>query len=207
MSKVSKTAGFNPPWTLALIAAGAALVAAIAASSFSASDQRSTAPRVTAAAAPFTRDCDSPRVVGRLHPNAERFAIRAGPLAFLNLKSFAKTAPRFFEPARPGAARASTILVRIQAGRVATVFLQSGAKRDASFVFDPREMNRDPASGYDIPDGSAAVRFIGCEDAPATYDGYILISGPGCYQARIHTDTQSRFVRTLAFGDTHCGRG
>jgi hypothetical protein len=53
---------------------------------------------------------------------------------------------------------------------------------------------------YQLDDGERSVRFVGCPDQPALFNGAVLTTGPTTVELRIVADGGQSDVRVTAYG-------
>ena len=53
---------------------------------------------------------------------------------------------------------------------------------------------------YQLSDGDRSVRFVGCPDQPALFNGAVLTTGPTTVDLRIITSDDRTDVRVTAYG-------
>jgi hypothetical protein len=56
------------------------------------------------------------------------------------------------------------------------------------------------SNAYQLSDGERSVRFVGCPDQPALFNGAILTTGPTTVELGITTGDSRTDVRVTAFG-------
>jgi hypothetical protein len=91
--------------------------------------------------------------------------------------------------------RSFKVMVRLEAGAKATVETTTAG---TSLSYD-RALFHD-GNTYQITDGERRVRFVGCPDGPAVFNGAVLTDGPTTVDLDVVAGGRSHDVRVTAFG-------
>ena len=135
--------------------------------------------------APFVRDC-SMSVWGRLGPDWDRYAVRAGPLTFLNGAGL--SIPSGHIPRK--------LLVLVDEGQEATVSLRSDLVGSVALFYDPFvQISQSPT----VEQGQKSVTFVGCapgesphgKRGPTQFAGALLAPELDCIHLAVESGDRS----------------
>ena len=91
--------------------------------------------------------------------------------------------------------RAFKMMVRLAAGSQARL---ETATKGTSLLYDRARFT--DSNVYQLGDGEISVRFLGCPDQPAVFNGAILTTGPTAVELGIITNGGLTDVRVTAYG-------
>ena len=86
------------------------------------------------------------------------------------------------------------MMVRLAAGSEARVEI---ATAGTSLLYDRAQFSE--SNVYQLSDGERSVRFIGCPDQPALFNGAVLTTGPTTIRLAVVTDGGRADVRVTAY--------
>ena len=99
-------------------------------------------------------------------------------------------------PADGAPVRTFKVMVRVDAGTTAEL---TTATAGTSLLYDRARFNA--SNVYQLSDGDRRVRFTGCPDESAVFNGAILTSGPRKVELQIMVDGRMTPVLVSAYGD------
>jgi hypothetical protein len=112
-----------------------------------------------------TRSCGS-HYAEDFDPGLESRTVTAGPVSLVA----SRVSP---VPSRASPARMFKVMVRLAAGSEATL---RTATAGTTLLYDRAKFKTDNI--YQLTDGDRSVRFVGCRDRSAVFNGAILTTGP-----------------------------
>ena len=114
--------------------------------------------------------------------------VTAGPVSLVGFRE---------SPVPSGAAPVKTfkMMVRMSAGSQATV---ATATEGTSLLYDRARFAH--SNVYSLSDGDRSVRFTGCPDQSAVFNGAVLTTGPRTVDLKITVDGTTIPVKVSAFG-------
>ena len=99
------------------------------------------------------------------------------------------------EPAGTVPVRAFKMMVRLAAGSEARLETETEGTR---LLYDRARFT--DTNVYQLSDGERSVRFVGCSDQPAVFNGAILTTGPTTVELGIIADSGRTDVRVKGYG-------
>ncbi len=93
-----------------------------------------------------------------------------------------------------GAVRAFKVMVRVAAGGETRLECMTPG---ATLLYDRARFTS--TNTYRLSDGERTVRFIGCPDHPAVFNGAILTAGPTSVDLRVITARTATDIRITAY--------
>jgi hypothetical protein len=148
-----------------------------------------------ATALPPTADRSDGEVVRRcgshyaaeFDPSLESRTVSAGPVSLVAFR---------VSPAPAGASvRAFKMMVRLAEGSEARLETATDGTR---LLYDRARFT--DSNAYQLSDGERSVRFVGCADQPALFNGAILTTGPTTVELGILTSDGRTDVRVTGYG-------
>ncbi len=91
--------------------------------------------------------------------------------------------------------RTFKVMVRLEVGAEATVETTTAG---TSLSYDRARFH--DGNVYQITDGERRVRFVGCPDGPAVFNGVVLTEGPTTVDLEVVAGGRGHDVRVTAFG-------
>ena len=133
-----------------------------------------------------TRRCGS-HYAEEFDAGLESRTVEAGPVSLVAFR----VSP---VPSGRSPARNFKVMVRLEPGTDARVRAVSAG---TSLNYDRDRFSK--ANVYGLSDGERTVRFVGCQDDPAVFNGLILTTGPRTVRLDILLDTQRIPITVSAF--------
>ena len=137
-------------------------------------------------ASAVTRRCGS-HYAEEFDAGLESRTVEAGPVSLVAFR----VSP---VPSGSSPARNFKVMVRLEPGTDARVRAMSAG---TSLIYDRDRFSK--ANVYRLSDGERTVRFVGCQDHPAVFNGSILTTGPRTVRLDILLDTQRIPITVSAF--------
>ncbi|WP_162794696.1 hypothetical protein [Nonomuraea lactucae] len=136
-----------------------------------------------------TRTCGS-HYAHDFDPGLESRTVQAGPVSLLAFR----VSP---VPDRSAPVRTFKMMVRLSAGAQATI---RTATAGTSLAYDRARFRED--NTYRLGDGENSVRFVGCRDRSAVFNGAILTTGPRTVELDVVVGGSARHVAVTAYAST-----
>ncbi len=121
-------------------------------------------------------------------PGLESRIVNSGAVALLGFR----VSP---VPSEGAPVRTFKVMVRVNAGTDAEI---ETATAGTSLLYDRARFNT--GNTYQLSDGDRRVRFIGCPDNSAVFNGAVLTSGPRKVELRITIDGRTAPILVTAYG-------
>jgi hypothetical protein len=134
------------------------------------------------------RRCGS-HYAAKFDAGVESRTVSAGPVSLVAFR----VSP---VPAGAVSVRAFKMMVRLQAGSEARL---ETATKGTSLLYDRARFT--DSNLYRLSDGERGVRFVGCPDQPALFNGAILTTGPTTVELGIITGGGRTDVRVRGYGN------
>ena len=179
-------------------AVGAMILATAVTGSACGSDRSAevTSPPITAVPGDADRPTPGGEVVRRcgshyaaeFDPGLGHRTVVAGPVSLVAFRMSAA-------PDGIASVRNFKVMVRLEAGAEATLETVTAG---TALAYDRARFNE--ANVYQLADGEPRVRFVGCPDGPAIFNGGVLTTGPTTVDLDVIAGGRAHHVQVTAFG-------
>ena len=132
------------------------------------------------------RRCGS-HYAAEFDPGLEHRTVVAGPVSLVAFR----VSP---EPTGVVSVRTFKVMVRLETGAEATV---ETATAGTTLLYDRARFNS--SNAYRLTDGERRVRFVGCPDGPAVFNGAVLTDGPTTVDLDVVVGGRDHDVQVAAF--------